>query len=174
MSDKEQLPRDIDAEWWVNAMTGDLGARGTLQSVVSVLERGGPSASSQTNPDHMDDRHMDAVKRWRRVHAYWRLVPFAAREHLRLYYEHRQLPRGVREELGSLAALALADTRDAHVAEACLRLHERPTSWRTSQAGAVAMQVVNAARDRALAAALAAHAALKCAREKAADELVNA
>ncbi|HUU34084.1 MAG TPA: hypothetical protein VMW48_08460 [Vicinamibacterales bacterium] len=169
-----ELPHDADAEWWVNSMSGDLGARGTMGSVVSVLERGGPSASSQTNPDHMDDRHMLAVHRWRRVNAYWRRLSAADRDALTLYYEHRQFPRGAREELGALAALALEDKTDEHLLDACRKLHERPTSWRTTQPGAAALQVVTASRERARAVAVAAHTALAVAREAAADALVNA
>jgi hypothetical protein len=63
---------------------------------------------------------------------------------------------------------------DAHLADACRKLHERPTSWRTSQPGKIALSVITVARERARLVVVEAHEALEVARGLAADEWVRA
>ena len=163
----QRLPFDSDIDWWVNCAEGDLGASGTHAAVVAQLERGGPGQSSGTNPDHMTDHHLRAVRRYRRVELVWVKLASPVRRVLRCYYEHRQLTQGMREELGRLAGVAFMhanDAEDHHVADACAKLHQKPTSWRETEPGRIANQVVNSARDKALNAAMVAHAALEAAR----------
>lgn len=162
---RTRLPHDRDIDWWVNDMEGDMGKSGTLSSMIAILERGGAGTSTGTNPDHMTDRHLKASERMRVVESYWLRLPTEHRRTLRCYYEHRVLPPGVREELGQLATLALTDPASPHIVTACASLHQRPTAWRTTDPGRMAMQVVKAAADRARAAVLEAHSALSEARD---------
>ena len=163
----QRLPFDSDIDWWVNCAEGDLGASGTHAAVVAQLERGGPGQSSGTNPDHMTDHHLRAVRHYRLVKRVWVKLASPIRNVLRCYYVHQQFPQGMREELDRLAGVALMhanDANDQHVADACAKLHQKPTAWRETEPGRIANQIVMAARAKALSAAMAAHGALEAAR----------
>jgi hypothetical protein len=164
----DDLPRDRDIDWLLNVSASAIGQRGTLSSVVSILERGGPSNLSGTNPDNVTDEQLLAVGRLRRLVALWNRVPAEHRLVLRAYYESAQHPTGVRESLNRLAGVAVI-LNDKHTLDACRHLVAKDKHLKAAVTK-IARDRVSDARQRALTAVVLAHEAVDAARESIADE----
>ena len=109
MGDHEQVElHDKDVDWWCNESAGDMGCTGTSGGLVQLQELGTSVRSSGGDPDHMTDRQLRTVTRYRRVESAWLRLDGDTRRILRCYYEHRQFPLGVRVELGRLAGVVMA------------------------------------------------------------------
>ncbi len=117
MQDPMQRDRELyspDVDWLLNRSCAELGFKGTLGSMISILEHGGmPTGVPSTD---LDDYRMgwcageDPAEKWRRIAPVWFLLSDRAKLVLSAHYSHRNdLPENTRVAVeGALGKLGSA------------------------------------------------------------------
>lgn len=172
----DELPIDRDILWLLTASEAAIGIGSTTGAIIGVAMRGGPSNSGHKDSSQYmpSDQQVDAIDRLRRVVKVWNRVPAPHQEVLRAYYEPKQPPPGVREALNRLAGVAVLLARDAHLASASAHLVDPEKHKKPQQITKAARHRVSESRKVALAAVVAAHEAVRDAREQIAEERASA
>lgn len=154
-----------DLEWFLTRAASALGARGTFETVVSVLQRGGLQGSLLVSGELCTDEQLGwgryrgrgLVERFRRIERFWRRVPQSTQNILVAFYVPVRLPPGIREELREYAGPAHLLCEGEALQRACRALSERPEAIRRQPAGLHARSVVAQARRAAKGAVRTAH-----------------
>jgi hypothetical protein len=104
---------DPDLEWLLTVAPSQLGQRSTHSGIVAALEGGRSGAFDSSAAEALCERALPHVARARWLSAAWARLDLPTRKVLTTHYQARASgPPGVSAMLGTVAAVAMAMTRD--------------------------------------------------------------
>lgn len=166
---------DFGLSWLLGEAESALGFRGTTGSVISMIERGGPSIGD--DHEHVTDQQLgwgkclrSSASRWRPLWDRWRRLELVSRNVFAAHYSDVRLPPGVATAFrisdadglrpvccGAVALMLVGPEHAVRVIEAAGLLDSRPQAWAQTQPGRQAVGILKGPKQRAEEAVRAAH-----------------
>lgn len=184
-----------ELNWLLGEADSALGSRGSMQSVISMIEHGGASPGS--DHEHVTDQQLgwgrclvSSSARWRPLWARWRRLDGESQRIHAAHYSGVQLPPGIevafrvldarsdgsgskRICVGAVALMLAGSIHAAKLIAAARWLDGRPQGWERSNVGRQAAEVLEGPRKRAEQAVRAAHSAWTDTAPESSDQPIS-